>query len=106
MIGDQLRVVRLQRFRVLHARVGVGRAGRHLTYTIAASRTWLTSIADAVGRHGGVMDATLPRGPSPGYPAGYVNYQNIGGQSVNPRTGQTIAPNNPLWHIPLTPPQL
>ncbi len=51
-----------------------------------------------------IMDATLPRGPSPGYPAGYVNYQNIGGQSVNPFTGQTIAPNNPLWHIPLTPP--
>ncbi len=51
-----------------------------------------------------IMDATLPRGPSPGYPAGYVNYQNIGGQSVNPFTGQTIAPNNPLWHISLTPP--
>lgn len=51
-----------------------------------------------------IMDATLPRGPSPGYPAGYVNYQNIGGQSVNPFTGQTIAPNNPLWHMPLTPP--
>jgi RHS repeat-associated protein len=51
-----------------------------------------------------IMDAMLPRGPSPGYPAGYVNYQNIGGQSVNPFTGQTIAPNNPLWHIPLTPP--
>jgi RHS repeat-associated protein len=51
-----------------------------------------------------IMDPTLPNGPSPGYPAGYVNYQNALGQSVNPFTGQTIAPNNPLWHIPLTPP--
>lgn len=49
-----------------------------------------------------IMDATAPRGPSPGYPAGYVNYQNASGQSVDPFTGQTIAPNNPIWHIPLT----
>jgi RHS repeat-associated protein len=51
-----------------------------------------------------IMDPTLPAGPSPGYPAGYVNYMNASGQSVNPFTGQTIAPSNPLWHIPLTPP--
>jgi RHS repeat-associated protein len=54
-----------------------------------------------------IMDATLPRGPSPGYPAGYVNYRNNAlptPQSVNPFTGQTLAPNDPFWHIPLTPP--
>jgi 2-cysteine adaptor domain-containing protein len=34
-----------------------------------------------------------------------LNSRKPGGpQSVNPFTGQTIAPNNPLWHIPLTTP--
>lgn len=50
-----------------------------------------------------IMDPTAPRGASPGYPGGYVNYQNAAGQSVNPLTGRTIAPSDPSWHIPLAP---
>jgi hypothetical protein len=46
-----------------------------------------------------IMDSTLPRGPSPGYPGGYASYFNAAGQTVNPLTGQTIAPSNPWWHI-------
>ncbi|MEP6850587.1 MAG: RHS repeat-associated core domain-containing protein, partial [Acidobacteriota bacterium] len=48
-----------------------------------------------------VMDATLPKGPSPGYPNGYVNYMNAAGQAVDPITGQTIPKVSPWWHIPL-----
>lgn len=48
-----------------------------------------------------VMNPTLPKGPSPGYPNGYVNYMNKGGQAVNPYTGQTVPKNSPWWHIPL-----
>jgi RHS repeat-associated protein len=48
-----------------------------------------------------IMDPTLPKGPSPGYPAGYANYSNAAGQSVNPTTGQTVAKSNVWWHIPL-----
>ncbi|MBI3649416.1 MAG: Hint domain-containing protein [Acidobacteria bacterium] len=48
-----------------------------------------------------VMDPTLPRGPSPGYPNGYVNYMNPNGQAVNPYTGKTISKSDPMWHIPL-----
>ena len=48
-----------------------------------------------------IMDPTLPKPPSPGYPNGYVNYMNRGGQSINPYTGQTIPKSSPWWHIPL-----
>jgi hypothetical protein len=37
-------------------------------------------------------------GPYP-YPNGYGSYNNASGQTVNPYTGQTIAPSNPMWHI-------
>ncbi len=53
-----------------------------------------------------IMDPTLPKGPSPGYPNGYVNYSNGAAptpQSVNPVTGQTVGRYNPWWHIPLGP---
>ena len=50
-----------------------------------------------------IMDPTLPRGPSPGYPGGYVSYSNVGGQTVNPFTGQTVPPTDPMWHMPLLP---
>lgn len=50
-----------------------------------------------------IMEPTTPRGPSPGYPSGYVNYSNSLGQSVNPYTGRTIPPNDPMWHLPLRP---
>ena len=48
-----------------------------------------------------VMDPTLPRGPSPGYPNGNVTYMNQSGQPVNPYSGQTVPKNSPWWHIPL-----
>lgn len=34
------------------------------------------------------------------YPGGYGSYSNGAGQTVNPLTGQTIAPSNPWRHIP------
>jgi hypothetical protein len=34
------------------------------------------------------------------YPGGYGSYGNAAGQTINPLTGQTIAPSNPWWHIP------
>jgi hypothetical protein len=40
-----------------------------------------------------IMDPTLPRGASPGYPNGYVTYQNgvgPGAQAVDPYSGQTV----------------
>ncbi len=40
-----------------------------------------------------IMDPTPPRGASPGYPNGYVTYQNgtgPGAQAVDPYTGQTV----------------
>ena len=50
-----------------------------------------------------IMEPTLPRGPSPGYPGGYASYGNVHGQTVNPYTGRTISPSDPAWHIPLKP---
>ena len=47
------------------------------------------------------MDPTPPKGPSPGYPNGYVNYSNAAGQSVNPYTGKTIGKADPWWHMPV-----
>lgn len=35
------------------------------------------------------------------YPNGYVSYMNKGGQAVNPLTGGTLQPSDPLWHIEL-----
>jgi hypothetical protein len=32
---------------------------------------------------------------SAGYPNGYVNYSNSSGQSINPYSGQTVAPSSP-----------
>src|SRR6266852_3829581 len=48
-----------------------------------------------------IMAPVPPRGPSPGYPGGYVTYSNAVGQSVNPYTGRTIAQADPAWHIPI-----
>lgn len=52
-----------------------------------------------------VMDPTPPKGPSPGYPNGYVSYFNETNQTVNPYTGKPISPKDPWWHIPLNGPQ-
>ena len=47
------------------------------------------------------MDPTTS-GPYP-YPDGSVVDHNEIGQRVNPLTGRTIAPSDPLAHIPLPP---
>jgi hypothetical protein len=51
-----------------------------------------------------VMNPTPPAGPSPGYPGGYVVYQNAARQTVNPFSGQTVPRADPFAHIPLKPP--
>lgn len=52
-----------------------------------------------------IMDATAPKGRSPGYPNGYVNYTNNQGpgQTINPYNGQPISRSDFWWHIPLSP---
>jgi hypothetical protein len=50
-----------------------------------------------------IMDPTPPRGSSPGYPNGYVVYQNVAGQTVNPTTGRTVSNSDPMAHISLSP---
>jgi len=50
-----------------------------------------------------IMDPTPPRGASPGYPDGYVAYQNAAGQGVDPQTGRTVPNSDPSRHIPLSP---
>lgn len=50
-----------------------------------------------------VMDPTPAKGSSPGYPDGYVTYQNKSGQGVNPQTGKTVPNSDPSRHIPLKP---
>ena len=46
-----------------------------------------------------MMDPTPPRGNSPGYPDGYIKYDNASGQGVNPYTGQTGP--HPETHFPI-----
>ena len=62
-----------------------------------------------VGGHGGlngqvssvrIMDPTPARGRPPGYPGGYVKYENALGQGVDYITGRTLS--NAKSHIPLT----
>nr|BFD33031.1 hypothetical protein GTC16762_26490 [Pigmentibacter ruber] len=48
------------------------------------------------------MDSTKPKGASPGYPNGYVKYQNNASpkpQGVDPITGKVIP--NKINHFPL-----
>jgi len=37
-----------------------------------------------------IMDPTPPRGRSPGYPKGYIKYDNACGQGVDPYTGRVL----------------
>jgi hypothetical protein len=46
-----------------------------------------------------IMDATPARGASPGYPNGYVKYENASGQGVNPYSGRTES--NAQSHHPI-----
>lgn len=52
-----------------------------------------------------IMNPTPPNAASPGYPNGYVTYQNPSGQGVNPQTGKTVSNSDPSRHIPLNPPK-
>ena len=44
-----------------------------------------------------VMNPTSPRGASPGYPKGYIKYENSSGQGVDPLSGRTL-PNSESHH--------
>lgn len=46
-----------------------------------------------------IMDPTPPRGNSPGYPNGYIKYENKSGQGVDPYTGRTLS--NKDSHFPI-----
>lgn len=46
-----------------------------------------------------IMDPTPPRGNSPGYPNGYIKYENAAGQGVDPYTGKTLP--NSQSHFPI-----
>nr|WP_320049942.1 RHS repeat-associated core domain-containing protein [uncultured Desulfuromonas sp.] len=66
-----------------------------------------TGIAFTDGRGGAnkqvdtirIMNSTPPRGKSPGYPDGYIKYQNKAGQGVDPYTGKTLP--NSQSHYPI-----
>jgi hypothetical protein len=45
------------------------------------------------------MDSTPARGRSPGYPNGYIKYENINSQGVNPYTGKTVPREEAHFHI-------
>lgn len=71
------------------------RTGRGMEYTIprgtAELDPWVATIR--------VMDPVTSGRYQ--YPNGYATYMNSQGQAVNPITGHTIQPSDPLWHIPL-----
>lgn len=46
-----------------------------------------------------IMNPTQARGKSPGYPNGYIKYENRAGQGVNPNTGRTVS--NKDSHFPI-----
>jgi hypothetical protein len=46
-----------------------------------------------------IMGPTPPRGVSPRYPNGYIKYENMVGQGVDPYTGKTLP--NSRSHFPL-----
>lgn len=46
-----------------------------------------------------MMDPTPARGNSPGYPAGYIKYENAGKQGVDPYSGKTLP--NSKSHFPV-----
>lgn len=38
-----------------------------------------------------MMNPTSPKGKSPGYPNGYIKYENKAGQGVDPYSGRTVS---------------
>ena len=71
--------------------------GKGLTYEIPEGTPGLNSRVTSIR----VMEP-VTTGPYQ-YENGYVSYMNKLGQTVNPLTGQTVAPNDPFAHIPLPP---
>jgi RHS repeat-associated protein len=72
----------------------------------AGNRTGTAFTGGRGGANGQVdtirlMDPTPPRGGSPGYPSGYIKYENAAGQGVNPYTGRTGSRAD--THFPLDP---
>jgi RHS repeat-associated protein len=70
-------------------------AGRQTGSAFAGGRGGANQQVDSLR----VMDPTPPRGSSPGYPRGYVKYENRAGQGVDPYTGQTVP--NSQSHFPI-----
>lgn len=69
-------------------------------------QTGTAFIGGAGGKNGQVstiriMDATPPKGSSPGYPNGYIKYENSAKQGVDPYSGKTIP--NSQSHYPIDP---
>lgn len=74
----------------------------------AGNQTGVAFTGGTMGQNGQVsqirlMNATPPRGASPGYPNGYVVYGNSAGQNVVPSTGRSNAPQS-MMHFPLNNP--
>jgi hypothetical protein len=78
--------------------------GKGATYKDPEGKRVISSKVTSVR----IMDPTQlspdPKHPSHGYPKGYVTYQKgqgKGAQAVDPSTGHTLQPTDPLWHIEL-----
>ncbi len=70
----------------------------------AGAQTGTAFVDGSGGANGQVstlrmMDPTAPRGASPGYPNGYIKYENAGGQGVDPYSGRTLP--NSQSHFPI-----
>jgi RHS repeat-associated protein len=81
-----------------------GAAGPTPVINPAGNQTGVAFTGGQGGQNGQVstmriMDPTPPRGGSPGYPNGYVTYQNQSRQAVDPYTGETVSRANA--HFPI-----
>jgi RHS repeat-associated protein len=72
----------------------------------AGNQTGVAFTGGSGGANGQVstmrlMNGTAPRGSSPGYPNGYIKYENAGKQGVNPYSGKTIPNSQSHYSIKL-----
>lgn len=84
--------------------VPAGASGPTPVINPAGKQTGVAFTGGAGGSNGQVatmrmMDPTPPRGNSPGYPAGYIKYENAGKQGVDPLSGKTLP--NSKSHFPV-----
>ncbi|TFZ44634.1 RHS repeat-associated core domain-containing protein [Stenotrophomonas maltophilia] len=84
--------------------VPTGASGPTPVINPAGKQTGVAFTGGAGGSNGQVatmrmMDPTPPRGNSPGYPAGYIKYENAGKQGVDPLSGKTLP--NSKSHFPV-----